>query len=127
MSQILFRRGDAETRRKTRRKLREKRLVRGATLRTAAGGSNAEPAEDSARDAAIGEAAGLKRIVHHYANLSLTPRVSASSALEPGEQEPPDSLILSASFSASLRLRVEMKLEPFAPISRVPVLYRESC
>jgi hypothetical protein len=45
------------------------------------------PAEDSARDAASGEAAGIKRIVYHYVNPSLTPRVSAPSASEPGEEE----------------------------------------
>jgi hypothetical protein len=60
--------------------------------------------------------------VNYYANLSLTPRVSAPSAFEPGEEEPPDSLILSASSSASSRLRVEMELDSFASNSRVPVL-----
>jgi hypothetical protein len=90
--------------------------------RAATGGSNAEPAEDSARDATSGRAAGLKRIVNYYANLSLTPHVSAPSAFEPGEEEPPDSLILSAFFSASSRLRVEMEFDSFESHSRVRVL-----
>jgi hypothetical protein len=60
--------------------------MRGQKPRTATGGSNAEPAEDSARDAASGEAAGLPRIVNHHADPSQTERVSASSALEPGEE-----------------------------------------
>jgi hypothetical protein len=64
---------------------------------------DAEPAEDSARDAALGGAAGLKRIVHHYADPSLTPRVSAPSAFEPGEEE---TLDLSSSPRFSPRLRV---------------------
>src|ERR1019366_824058 len=34
--------------------LEKRRLMRGATLRAVVGGSNAEPAEDSARDAALG-------------------------------------------------------------------------
>ena len=81
----------------------------GPTLRAATGGSNAEPAEDSARDAALGGAGGLKRIVHDYANPSLTPRVSAPSAFEPGEEETLDLSSSPRSFSASSRLRVEMK------------------
>jgi hypothetical protein len=60
--------------------------MRGQTPLAATGGSNAEPAEDSARDAASGEAAALPRIVNHYADPSQTERVSASSALEPGEE-----------------------------------------
>src|ERR1039457_5593737 len=54
------RRGDAKTRRRTRRRTWEKRLVRGSTLEAATGGSNAEPAEDSARDATSGRAARLR-------------------------------------------------------------------
>ena len=60
--------------------------MRGSTPHIAAGGSNAEPAEDSARDAASGEAAGLPGFVDHYADPSQTERVSASSALEPREE-----------------------------------------
>jgi hypothetical protein len=86
--------------------------MHGLPPRAATGGSNAEPAENSARDAALGRAASLKRIVHYYANPSLATRVSAPSAFEPGEDETPDSLILSAFFSASSRLRVEMKPPP---------------
>jgi hypothetical protein len=122
-----LRRGAAKTRRKNAEKNFEKKADAWVAARRRHRRFERGAAEDSASGAASGEAAALKRIAHHYANPSLTPHVSASSALEPGEQEPPDSLILSASFSASLRLRVEMKLEPFAPISRVPVLYRESC
>jgi hypothetical protein len=117
---------DAETRRRGERRgeeLREKGLVHGATPRAATGGSNAEPAEDSARDAALSGAAGFQRIVDHYADFSLTSRVSASSALESGEQGPPDSLILSAFFSASSRLRVEMEVASFPSNSRVRVRY----
>jgi hypothetical protein len=77
--------------------------MRGSTLRAATGGSNAEPAEDSARDAAFGGAPGLKRTVHHYADPSLAPRVSAPSAFEPGEEE---TLDLSSSPRFSPRLRV---------------------
>jgi len=77
--------------------------MHGMTLHTATGGSNAEPAEDSARDATLRERAGLQRIVHHYGNPSLTPRVSAPSALEPGEEEP---LYLLSSPRLSPRLRV---------------------
>ena len=61
-------------------------------------------------------AAGLQRTVHHYANPSLPPSVSASSALEPGEQ---GSLDLSFSPRLSPRLRVEM--EP------PPVVYNRTC
>ena len=96
--------------------------MRGSTRRAATGGSNAEPTEDSARDAALGGAAGLNRVVRHYVNPSLAPRVSAPSAFEPGKEEPPDSLILSAFFSASSRLRVEMEFDSFESHSRVRVL-----
>jgi hypothetical protein len=60
--------------------------------------------------------------VHHYANPSLAPHASASSAFEPGEEETHDSLILSASFSASPRLRVAMESDSFASNLRVPAL-----
>jgi hypothetical protein len=76
----------AETRRKRRRRTSGKSLMRGQKPRTATGASNAEPAEDSAREPALGEAAGLPRIVNHHADPSQTERVSASSALEPGEE-----------------------------------------
>src|ERR1035441_9683382 len=75
----------------------------GATLVTANGGSNAEPAEDPAWDAASRSAAGLQRIVHPYAVPSWTPRVSAPSAFEPGEER---TLDLSSSPRLSPRLRV---------------------
>jgi len=77
--------------------------MRGLTPHAATGGSNAEPAEDSTRDAAFGGAAGLKRIVNNYADPSLTPHVSAPSAFEPGEEE---TLDLSSSLRFSLRLCV---------------------
>jgi len=48
---------------------------------------------------------GLKRIVNHYAGPQPTARVSASSALEPGEQETPN---LSSSPRLSPRLRVSV-------------------
>jgi hypothetical protein len=51
---------------------------------------------------ALGGAAGLQRMVHHYANLSVTPRVSAPSAFETGEEE---TLDLSPSPRFSPRLR----------------------
>ena len=53
---------------------------------------------------------GLKRIVNHYAGPQPTPRVSASSALEPQEEE---TLNLSSSPRLSPRLRVSAsKTEP---------------
>ena len=58
-----------------------------SALHGATGGSNAEPTEVSARDADLGGAAGFKKTVHRYANPSLTPRVSAPSAFEPGEED----------------------------------------
>ena len=76
--------------------------MRGSTLPAATGSSHAEPAEVSARDADIGGAAGFKMIVNHHADPSLTPRVSAPSALEPGEEE---TLDLSSSPRFSRRLR----------------------
>ena len=79
--------------------------MRGSTPHAATGGSNAEPAEDSARDAVIDGAAGLKRIAHHYANSLLVPRVSAPSAFELGEAE---TLDLSSSPHFSPRLRVSV-------------------
>ena len=81
--------------------------MRGSTLPAATGGSNAEPAEDSARDAALGGAASLKSIPHHYADPSLAERVSASSALEPGEGE-----ILDLSFSPRLSPRLRVGVYP---------------
>jgi GxxExxY protein len=47
---------------------------------------------------------GLKRIVNHYVGASLAPRVSASSALEPGEEKMPDSLSSSPRLSPRLRV-----------------------
>jgi hypothetical protein len=73
-----------------------------STLDAADGGSNAEPAEESARDAAISGVAGLKRIVNHYRGPRPTPRVSAPSAFELGEEE---TLDLSSSPRFSPRLR----------------------
>jgi hypothetical protein len=71
--------------------------------RAAAGGPNAEPAEDSASGATLGRVAGLKRIVHCYGDPALTKRVSAPSAFEPGEQK---TLNLSFSLRLSQRLCV---------------------
>jgi GxxExxY protein len=55
---------------------------------------------------------GLKRIVNHYAGLHPTPRVSASSALESGEEE---TLNLSSSPRLSPRLRVSASNTDPAP------------
>jgi GxxExxY protein len=54
---------------------------------------------------------GLKRIVNHYTGASLARRVSASSALEPGEEKMPDSLSSSPRFSPRLRVSAS-KTEP---------------
>jgi len=62
-----------------------------STPHAATGDSNAEPAEDSARDAALGRAVIITQP-------SIARRVSASSAFEPREEGTLDSLILSASF-----------------------------
>ena len=95
--------------------------MRGLTLHTAAGGSNAEPAENSARGAALRRWRASKESCI-VTQPSLAPRVSASSAFEPGEEETPDSLILSAAYSASSRLRAEMESDSFASNSMVRVL-----
>src|ERR1019366_1101106 len=96
--------------------------MHGSPPRAATGASNAEPAENPTRDADSGRVAGFKKLVQYYAHPSLTPRVSAPSAFDSGEEETPDSLILSASSSASPRLRVETELDSFARNSPVRVL-----
>jgi hypothetical protein len=47
---------------------------------------------------------GLKRIVNHYAGPAPAPRVSAPSAFEPREEDPPDSLATSPRLSPRLRV-----------------------
>ena len=59
---------------------------------------------------------GLKRIVNHYTGASLARRVSASSALEPGEEKMLDSL--SSSPRLSPRLRVSASKSEPAPNRR---------
>ena len=80
---------DAETQRRREKRgkeTREKGLMLGSTLpplpevRTRSRGGFVSRCN-------LRPAAALKRIVHCYANPSLTPRVSASSALEPGEED----------------------------------------